>query len=201
MDHIQGPAGLEVKALQSSSVPAAARPGREHTAEPSSLPASSPGWSVPLAVAAVSFLTYTASLRFGFVYDDRVQILNNPWLESWRFVPRYFTENAAAFTGHPGGAFWRPLFLLWFFVNRAIFGLQPWGWHLTTVALHSLAAVLVYVLAQRLLRDSFLAGFAAMLFGVYPGTVETAAWVAGCTDSLLLSVSCSRPSSSICGER
>jgi protein O-mannosyl-transferase len=144
-----------------------------------------PFWIIPLMVAGVTFLTYSASLYFGFVYDDRVQILNNPWLASWHYVSRFFSESTGAFTGNPGGAYWRPLFLLWMLVNRTAFGLQPWGWHLTTVALHSLAAVLVYLLAVRILRDRFLAGFAALLFGVYPATIESAAWIAGATDPLL----------------
>jgi tetratricopeptide (TPR) repeat protein len=148
-------------------------------------PAALPFWSIPLLVAGVTFLVYSASLYFGFVYDDRVQILNNPWLASWQYVSRFFSESTGAFTGNPGGAYWRPLFLLWMLVNRTVFGLQPWGWHLTTVVLHSLAAVLVYLLAMRILRDRFLAAFAALLFGVYPATIESAAWIAGATDPLL----------------
>jgi tetratricopeptide (TPR) repeat protein len=142
-------------------------------------------WAAPGFVVALTFLTYAVSLRFGFVYDDRVQIVANPWLASWRFVPRYFAENIGAFTGQPGSGFWRPLFLLWLLANRSLFGLAPWGWHLTTVGLHCAAAVLLYVLARRLLRDRFLASVAALLFGVYPATVETAAWISGATDSLL----------------
>src|SRR5581483_8070558 len=144
-----------------------------------------PSWATPALVAALTFLAYAATLRFGFVYDDRVQIVANPWLASWRFVSRYFTENAAAFIGSPGGAIWRPLFLVWLFVNRSIFDLAPWGWHLTTMALHCLSAVLVYFLSGGLLRDRLLAGFAALLFGLWPTTVETAAWISGATDSLL----------------
>ncbi|MGE0404922.1 MAG: tetratricopeptide repeat protein, partial [Candidatus Korobacteraceae bacterium] len=94
-------------------------------------------------------------------------------------------ESTGAFTGSTGGAYWRPLFLLWMLVNRTLFGLEPWGWHLTTVVVHSLAALLMYFVALRILRDRFLAGFAATLFGVYPVTIESAAWIAGVTDPLM----------------
>jgi tetratricopeptide (TPR) repeat protein len=176
------------------SLPPSAAPGGSGPQQPDPTAASEtqqnaaavfPFWSIPLLVAVLTFLTYSTSLYFGFVYDDRVQILNNPWLESWKYVSRFFSESSGAFTGSPGGAFWRPLFLLWMLVNRSLFGLQPWGWHLTTVALHSLTAVLVYLLALRLLRDRFLAAFAGLLFGVYPATVESAAWIAGATDPLM----------------
>src|SRR5581483_11708695 len=37
-----------------------------------------PSWAAPALVAALTFLAYAATLRFGFVYDDRVQIVANP---------------------------------------------------------------------------------------------------------------------------
>jgi tetratricopeptide (TPR) repeat protein len=147
--------------------------------------AALPVWALPLLVAGITSLTYSVSLYFGFVYDDRVQILNNPWLASWKNVSFFFSKSTGAFTGNPGGSFWRPLFLLWMLLNRTIFGFRPWGWHLTTVALHAAAAVLVYLLASRILRNRFLAGFGALLFGVYPVTIESAAWISGATDPLM----------------
>jgi tetratricopeptide (TPR) repeat protein len=177
---------VRVESVQHPAVLTAAgnpetRPGSE-----AALPdASRFSWAVCGLIAALISAVYAASLHFDFVYDDRVQILNNPWLSSWRFIPRYFSDNAAAFTGNSGGAFWRPFFLLWLLANRALFGFHPWGWHLTTVALHAVAACLVYALARRILRCRFSAAWAALLFGVYPAAVESVAWVSGCTDSLL----------------
>src|SRR5581483_2519320 len=164
-----------------------AAPDAEAASAVSGKPASftAPQWAAPAFVATLTFLAFAASLRFDFVYDDRVQILANPWLDSWRSVPRFFTESFAAFTGNTGSAFWRPLFLLWLLLNRSLFGLAPWGWHLAAIVLHCTAAVLAYFLARRLLKDGFLAAVAALLFALWPSTVETAAWVSGATDSLL----------------
>jgi hypothetical protein len=80
------------------------------------------GWLVALA----TFALYAPTLGFEFVYDDRVQILNNPWLDSWQWVPRYFTSHAAAFGGlNLGGVFWRPSFLFFLRLNQA------WRWRCT----------------------------------------------------------------------
>ena len=38
-------------------------------------------------------------------------------------------------------------FLLWLRLNDALFGLHPWGWHLTSVLAHVAVTYLVYCLA------------------------------------------------------
>src|SRR5258706_13854666 len=45
-----------------------------------------------LAVGA-TFLAYARTLGFDFVFDDRNQIVHNPFVQSWRFLPRYFTSH------------------------------------------------------------------------------------------------------------
>ncbi|MDR3675413.1 MAG: hypothetical protein P4N24_07980, partial [Acidobacteriota bacterium] len=64
-------------------------------------------------ILAVVFLAYLDTLWFQFVHDDRFQILQNTWLRSWKYLPRYFTADVWAFE-HPvfRGTFYRPIFLL-----------------------------------------------------------------------------------------
>ncbi len=139
--------------------------------------------AVPIAICTLVALVYIGTLGFGFVYDDRFQVLDNPWL-SWHYVPQYFTHQVWAFAGI-SGFYWRPLFLLWFFLQRLAFGLNPAGWHAATVALHVAVTALVFVLARRLTADRTLAAMAAAIFGLHPALIETAAWVSGSSDSLL----------------
>lgn len=142
-------------------------------------------WLLPLVVAALTYLTYAASLRFGFVYDDRIQILKNPWLDSWSHFADYFRYHVFAFLGvYEDGFFWRPFFLLWMKINYSLFGLNPAAWHAATLLLHALAAGLSSVLALRLFGDRFAALFVGLFAGIYPVTIETAAWNAGITDSM-----------------
>jgi len=137
-------------------------------------------------VLVVTILTYFDTLWFQFVADDEYLILRNPFLRSWRFLPRYFSVDLWGFR-HPNllGTYYRPLYLLWFRLNYVIFGLHPWGWHLTTLLAHVGATYLVYRLARRLLGDWVTALFASLIFGLHPVHIEGAAWVSGVSEPLL----------------
>jgi protein O-mannosyl-transferase len=139
---------------------------------------------VPGVICALVALVYIGTLRFGFVYDDLSQIVDNPWLTSARYIPRFFSSHVWAFADI-AGVYWRPLFLLWLFLNRALFALHPAGWHATTVLMHAAATALVFVLAQRLTQRRDIAAITALIFGLHPALIESVAWVSGVSDPLL----------------
>jgi tetratricopeptide (TPR) repeat protein len=136
------------------------------------------------AVLLAAFFAYLPSLWFQFVYDDVQQIAENPAIRSWEHVPQYFTRHVWAHL-HSQTNYYRPLFLLWLRLNHALFGLEPMGWHLTTVLLHLATTLLVYLLGRRLLARRDAAAVAALLFALHPVHIESVAWVSGLTDPLL----------------
>ncbi len=143
--------------------------------------------SVPgILAGGITAVAYLATLRFGFVYDDVPQILKNPAIQSWRYLPRYFTSHvwAAIYPNSPGN-YYRPLFLLWLRLNYVIFATDPFGWHLASVLCHVLATYLVFCLALQLTRARAIAFSAAVLFGVHPAHIENVAWISGVTDPLM----------------
>ena len=145
-----------------------------------------PGRALAALIGGAAFLMYTATLRFEFVYDDRMQILDNRFIQSWHWLPRLLTTNVWEYAGPTFPAnYWRPLFMVWLLINHTLFGFNPVGWHLTTVMCHAAAAVLVFKLAERLTGDRLTGAAAGLIFAVHPATIETAAWVSGVTDSLL----------------
>jgi protein O-mannosyl-transferase len=137
-----------------------------------------------LFVMAIVAWLYHPALGFPFVYDDVDQIALNPHIYSWRFLPVYFTEGVWNHVSSNASHFYRPLFLIWLRVNHGWFGDEPWGWHLTTILVHLLAAFLVYLLARTLLKEPLPAVFAAAIFAVHPIQVEAVAWVSGVTEPL-----------------
>jgi len=173
------------------------RPGRAPDAGPSSLDAELSGpfgkrgvqrdTALALIVILASvFLAYFRTLSFQFVLDDRYQIVDNTWLRSWRYLPRYFTSDVWAFL-HPTfpGNLYRPLFLVLFRLQYMVVGLNPWGWHLCTVLAHVAVTLLVYYLARQLLKDRLAGLFAALIFGLHPVHADAVAWVSGVTEPLL----------------
>ena len=135
---------------------------------------------------AIAFLVYVPTLGYPFVYDDKPQIVQNPAIHAWRYLPHYFTSHAwAELYPNVSGNYYRPLFLLWFRLNHALFGIDPKGWHLTTVLCHVAATYLVFALVRRLAAIPWVAFSAATLFAVHPVHMESVTWVSGVTDPLL----------------
>ncbi len=136
-------------------------------------------------VLLATLVVFSGTVDFGFVYDDHVQIVLNPFLRTWHFVGRYFTRDVWSQSGRgQGSSYYRPLFLLWLRLNYWLFHLKPTGWHVTAVLLHVGVTWLVYRLAARLLRDAWKAAWVAALFGLNPIHLEAVAWVSGVTDPL-----------------
>ena len=141
---------------------------------------------LPVAVCAVAFLAFIATLRFEFVYDDYQQIVSDPLIRSWHNLPLLLKTDVWRFW-NPAvvGNYWRPLFMVWLLLNYKVFGLNAAGWHLTSVLVHVGATYLCYRLVKRVENDVVVAATAALIFAVHPVHLETVAWVSGVTDSLM----------------
>ncbi len=141
---------------------------------------------IEILLAASAFLLYCGTLAFQFVYDDRMQVLDNAAIRRWSYVPQFFTGNVWQLIDvHVLANYYRPLFLLWLRLNYALFGLNPVGWHALSIVLHALVTVQVYWLAKRLFGSRSVAATAAMLFCVHPVHTESVAWISGATDPML----------------
>jgi tetratricopeptide (TPR) repeat protein len=119
----------------------------------------------------------------------------------WDFVnlddPLYVTANPAVRAGVTvsgvGWAFttmmasnWHPLTWLSHMLDVQLFGLAPAGHHLTSVVLHLLNVLLVWVVLRRLTGKTWPSLLAAALFGLHPLRVESVAWVGERKDVLSL---------------
>jgi protein O-mannosyl-transferase len=137
-------------------------------------------------VLFLTALTYLGTVRFGFlIYDDDPQIVSNPVIRAWHYVPQYFFSSvwmqiAPLFRGN----YYRPLFLLSLRIGYALFGLRPLGWHLLAIGMHLVASWLTYLLVKRLTGQFTTAWLTALIFGVHPIHHEVIAWVSGTTESL-----------------
>src|SRR5439155_8652536 len=74
--------------------------------------------------------------------------------------------------------FWHPLTWLSLMLDHQIFGLRPWGYHLTSLLLHAANSLFLFLLLRRLTGAEWRSGFVAALFALHPLHVESVAWVA-----------------------
>jgi hypothetical protein len=97
-------------------------------------------WTAAAVVAACTFIAYLNSLGGRFVMDDRCEIADNPAIRSladpWR----------AMFVGHYMPA--RPLPYLTFAIDYSLWGPEPFGYHITNLVIHTIAALAVFWLAR-----------------------------------------------------
>ena len=145
----------------------------------------------PIVIFLASFLVYAVTLRAGFVYDDNVQVLSNPWIRDLSKVPLFFVSSTMSFLpGQPANTY-RPVFYIVYTAEYLLFGTDPLGWHLVNITMHALNALAVYALASVVLARRSGSGehgrpgpmgraaplLAGLVFGLHPLNSEVASWV------------------------
>lgn len=121
--------------------------------------------SPALLLPLLSLLLYFPALHHGFVMDDTVLVVGNPYIKSWEYLPQLLMEDVwNVWERHN---YWRPVLSLSLALDYSLWGLNPFGFHLTNILLHALNAVLLYSLGKRL-QNTTCALFASLLFALHP---------------------------------
>ena len=140
------------------------------------------------AILAITALAFANALDGQFVYDDRVQVLKNPTLNSLSNIPKMLTQGVWQFLNESEasatGPYYRPLFNIALIINRHLFGFEVAGWHLVSIGLHLCVLFLVYRLGRKWGLSFEVAGASALLFGLHPVHSESVAWVSALPDPL-----------------
>ncbi|MGA2965501.1 MAG: tetratricopeptide repeat protein [Terriglobales bacterium] len=142
-----------------------------------------PSMLLPL-LGLITFVIYSGSLSFEFVWDDWPQIANNPIIQTWSNLPRAFGSDLWYHVARHQ-VYYRPLFVAWSMLNYTLFGLRPWGWHLGAVLLHVGAVAAVFWLARRLGLEYWTAALAALIFALHPVHIEAVAWASAASDTMV----------------
>jgi hypothetical protein len=121
-------------------------------------------WALCVAVTVAAF---AITLRDGFGSDDFA------WLGWARqaHLPDVLRIFDVWHVGHE-----MPIIYVAFAVQHALFGLDPAGYRVVSIALHALNVVLVYELGRCLLRSPRAALLAALLFAVHPAHSQAVMW-------------------------
>ena len=152
-----------------------------------SRPASLGGLVIPVLIFIITMLIYLPTLQNGFVnWDDESFLVANPsyrglgWQQfRWMFTTCYLSSCM-------------PLTWMTYSLDYVFWGMNPLGYHLSSLLIHAANAVLFYFVSLRLLRFSvsssnvswqlpirLAAGFAALFFALHPLQVEVVAWAIG----------------------
>ncbi|PYL55170.1 MAG: hypothetical protein DMF29_03845 [Verrucomicrobia bacterium] len=136
--------------------------------------------TVCVFLTAIIWIVFGQTLTHDFVnFDDDRYVYEN--LE----VNRGLTLDGLKWVlTHSHASLWHPLTTLSHMADCQIFGLKPGGHHFANVALHNIAAVLLFLVFRAMTGSSWRCAFVAAIFAIHPMRVESVAWIAERKDVL-----------------
>lgn len=104
-----------------------------------------------LLITTVSLFLYANTLKNGFLLDDHDTILNSTIIKDIHNLPNLLSIDYFKFSGEMT---YRPFVTFTYFFDYGLFGLKPWGYHLTNMLLHAINGALLYVFLTLLMQRS-----------------------------------------------
>jgi len=134
--------------------------------------------SVILFLLAVC--TFLPTLKNEFInFDDPLYVSEN------FHVAQGLTWSGLVWAFHTtDGGIWLPLTWLSNMLDGQLYGLKPWGHHLTSVLIHAASTAVVFLWLFRMTKAIWRSFVVAALFGLHPLRVESVAWAAERKDVL-----------------
>lgn len=135
-----------------------------------------------LTLLLITVLAYAGIWNAGFVWDDVPLIVQNKALEgglTWSMFTGDLWADSGA--GEVASGYYRPLVLLSFALDRAVFGMSPGGYHLHSLLWHCAAIWGLWRLLVPMVGDRG-AIVGAALFALHPVQSEVVIWISARND-------------------
>ena len=132
-------------------------------------------WQQAALLAGITFAAFSATLSADFVYDARMQILSGDFVHDWHNWPAVLTGRVL---GMDVLDFNRPAMLASLMLDAAVWGREPFGYHLTSVLMHVANAILVWLVIREMTGPGGGPGtvlpplLAALVFAIHPVVTE-----------------------------
>lgn len=140
-----------------------------------------------LIISVWTFGIYYNSLNGEFVFDDESVVQNNISIQSLSGIPKFFTADEGFHKVI--GRYYRPIISTSYAIDYAIWGLDPYGFHLTNIIIHIISSILLFFILEHLFKKNkksvFFSFVGAMIFAVHTVHTEAVTWISGRTDSIV----------------
>ena len=133
-----------------------------------------------MALFVLTVIVYLPAIHCDFInMDDPVYVTANSQVQAG-----LTSESVKQAFSNIVSANWHPITMLSLEMDRQIFGIKPFGFHLTNIILHSFNAMLVFILLIQLTGAQGRSFAVAALFAFHPLHVESVAWISERKDVL-----------------
>lgn len=137
-------------------------------------------WWISVLLAALTLAVFSPTIRYGFVnLDDNQYVSGNPAIQHGLTLKGI----GWAFT-HVVVGNWHPLTMISFMVDDQFHGLNPGGYHLTNVLLHTIGVILLFLVLNEMTGMPWRSAFVAAVFAIHPLRAESVAWISERKDVL-----------------
>ncbi len=137
-----------------------------------------------LFIALIIVVVFSPSLKNEFLWDDQFLILNNPYVKGLDHIPEIFSKHLYEGGGMESN-FYRPVQLFSYMIDYSLWGLRPFGYHLTSLFLHIINTALVYIILFSIASSPALAFLTALFFAVASAISGTTYYIAARSDLLM----------------
>jgi Flp pilus assembly protein TadD len=131
--------------------------------------------AICLLLAVATFALYSPAFGHPFIfnYDDDIYVNNNAHVKAG-----LTSETVRWALTSTESSNWHPMTWLSHAMDCALYGVNPYGHHITGVLLHVLNVLLLFLLLARATGAAGGSFLVAALFAVHPINVESVAWIA-----------------------
>ena len=136
-----------------------------------------PDWAVmpvwaSLSLVIAALCVFAPVVEFDFInWDDPVYVWHNDLIKSWS------AGNLLGIATETVTRNYAPLTIFSFLLDHTLWQMNAGGYHATSLLIHIVNGLLVFMLVRRLSQDVFVAWLTAALFLVHPVQIETVAWI------------------------
>jgi len=127
-----------------------------------------------LILIVFNLLLYKKYLNHYFVGPDTLTLIDTSRISSFQDFVKIFTTplmHGSSFSHNV--KLYRPISVLSFSLDYAVWGLQPFGYNLTSLLLHIFISILVFYLAYGLVKGNMWIPFlSALIFSIHPVLLE-----------------------------
>ena len=114
-------------------------------------------------IAIITISVYVNIMPNEFIYDDETFIIDNPDIRDIDKAPELVKGKLPY--GHKG--VFRPVRSLIYMISYKLWKLNPIGYHIQSIFIHTANTILVYLIIFSLTRKEIMAFTGSMIFGVH----------------------------------